>query len=234
MMRWRPEVRIPLVTRHFLTKDLSARSQFFFKNLKVSANNSMISDFLRILPIPLALLFGLSSQAQNPEQIVSTRSVSVDAVLERSPNHQVQLLVREEVVGDKLMRTTNAVTVLGTGINYWDEASGSFVPTKAEFVVAPGGEAVITTGPHKVILSPSLSDDGWEGNQGCQGREESRKNDKHRADSPQQPQGEVGYGTGNGQTDGNNTSENAADVRHEEQFVSYGWLGQARSKHQRR
>jgi hypothetical protein len=50
------------------------------------------------------------------------------------------------------------------------------------------------------------------------------------ANSSQQPQREVGSGTGNGQTDGNNTSANAVDVRHEEQFVSCGWLGETHSK----
>jgi len=53
--------------------------------------------------------------------------------------------------------STNQFIQLATGLNRWDEASSSWVPAQAEFVLTADGYVVCDQTQHRVILAPDLA-----------------------------------------------------------------------------
>jgi hypothetical protein len=84
-------------------------------------------------------------------------SASSQTVVERGPHHNVVQYIEAEDVDGQTQFRTNEVTQLGTGINYWDDQRGTWLPSSNEIEFLQSG-AAYTKGQFKLFFASNLND----------------------------------------------------------------------------
>src|SRR6266498_1426297 len=105
------------------------------------------------LVLTMTALCFLTANAQ-----VSFPSVTAGpVVVESGPHHRVWQTVTLDATGQT---NVSSYTELATGLNFWNQATGKYEPSKEQFQIVADGSAIATNGQHKVILAPNINSGG--------------------------------------------------------------------------